>query len=185
MFACVQVVGFIVLISGTSMFNGIIKGPGERKKRRKPDQALPHLAGDISEPLLPSDLGQVKEDGKGAGGAGGFPMKRLVQSTMARSFRLGRSLFGTTPGGSRASSVANTPVQTPRYSNLNPSGNSSASMVFNGTHHSQRIEELPSSYESNVNLYNTNDNSISEENPAGLTSHIRNESNGEMEEPFE
>ncbi len=98
---------------------------------------------------------------------------------------LGRSLFGTTPGGSRASSVANTPVQTPRYSNLNPSGNSSASMVFNGTHHSQRIEELPSSYESNVNLYNTNDHSISEENPAGLTSHIRNESNGEMEEPFE
>eukprot|EP00212_Chloropicon_laureae_P000489 CAMPEP_0198455788 /NCGR_PEP_ID=MMETSP1453-20131121/21280_1 /TAXON_ID=1461543 ORGANISM="Unidentified sp., Strain RCC701" /NCGR_SAMPLE_ID=MMETSP1453 /ASSEMBLY_ACC=CAM_ASM_001118 /LENGTH=110 /DNA_ID=CAMNT_0044180217 /DNA_START=18 /DNA_END=350 /DNA_ORIENTATION=+ len=110
-------------------------------------------------------------------------MKRLVTSTMARSFRLGRSLFGTTPGGSsRNSSVANTPVQTPRYSNLNPSG-SSASMVFNGTHHSQQAGELPSSYESNVNLY-TNDNSISEEN-ASLTSHIRNESNGEMEEPFE
>lgn len=173
-----QVLGFLVLISGTSMFNGIIRGPGDKKKRKKTEMGLPRLSEENREPLLPSALGQISQGSKSQGGA--MSMRRLVSNTMARSFRLGRSLLS--PASSRVGSVANTPAQTPRYAN----GGSDA-MVF-GSVGPQSYQELPSSYESKVVLsHHGHKESISEEihdnaphgaSPQGID-------DGDMEEPFE
>ena len=95
-----QVLGFLVLISGTSMFNGIIRGPGDKKKRKKTEMGLPQLSEENREPLLPSALGQVSQ-GQELGRA--MSMRRLVSNTMTGSFRLGRSLLS--PASSRVGSV--------------------------------------------------------------------------------
>ena len=182
-----QVVGFIILISGTSMFNGIIRGPGDKKKEKR--RPLPHLVGDdMDEPLLPSSLGKVKTTSEGNGTKNGFPMRRLVSNTMARSFRLGRSLLSSmSPAGSRASSAANTPVQTPRYRDGEPS-----SMVLGSSVHNRSFtsnQDLPSSYESKVKLYDDGDNSPSDDlvGSGSNANHLRQGSNSDesMDEPFE
>jgi len=176
-----QVLGFLVLISGTSMFNGIIKGPGDKKKKR--ELTLPQISEEIREPLLPSALGKTAQvnSSKDQGGRG---MRKIFTNTMARSFRLGRSLIS--PAASRAGSVANTPVQTPR----GPYARGTDAMVFGSASRGSYQEPLPSSYESKVVLDNMghghgHTDSISEE-----TSFQAQESRGigsddEMEEPFE
>jgi drug/metabolite transporter (DMT)-like permease len=171
-----QVVGFIVLISGTSMFNGIIRGPGDKKKKKK-SRALPHMAGDLDEPLL-----EARDQSKSQGG--GLPMRRLVSNTMARSFRLGRSMFTFSPSTSRAGSVANTPSQTPRYGGGGRGG--SSSLPF-GKAHDMYSQELPSSYESKVNLDGGRDMSSVSEEQTVLENNVQNSytSNPELEETFE
>ena len=189
-----QVVGFFVLISGTSMFNGIIKGPGDKKRKKKRELTLPNLSEDMAAPLLPSDLGTLRKSGgtSGRDPQGGMRAAgRILSSTMARSFRLGRSLFTSgfmSPGGSRASSISNTPVQTPR-SPYNRNG----AMAFGRANGSASEIPLPSSYESKVVLIDNNDGideSFSSDN-GGPSSMARGSeikripSNGDMEEPFE
>lgn len=88
----IQVIGFVIMVSGTSLFNGLISAP-KRYGKTTPKRN----AGSVEEPLLSQP-------------ANGVPLqfsRKYMSSTMVRSLRLGRSLLGNSPSTSFTSQGKN------------------------------------------------------------------------------